>query len=610
MNKLQLYITKSYGGYKVVFNINPSEEVTRHIRELRNEVRKVKYDASEKNIFFFVTNTAGGTFVTIIRTIPSSPADHLAAWIYIPNELIIDAQALESIVNVTMRKITADKITKDDVDSLRDLFSTEYMTDPEAPLMTASKQGNQIGWRAYNGDTGVTLRDLLGKGLFQVPYLDYSGVMFVDADLDITVQGADLTSTPIMGPAVVMPAERSPENFIAHVFGHAADKPIRVTIDTNIPVVWKHPGFEDVIDEQVIDSLEFVPPIPDTSMSTKEISSASFQILPQAGTTPLKECKITVNGYEVSAQPHRFTTAELTSAKVVVNSEGYTTHSGTMNLAATTRAMIRLQERTKIFNFEMPVKSADLGAPVRFKIFSKKPLVGSPLEGYVTTEPEILEGETRMNHLVYVPTATPLSEKLIYSGIGLLVGLIFGWLTACGGGSDDKKSDDKKIDETEQTAETAIEDKDNADGLDNNTIAKLNILFEYTPTKPEIVKPGTQEQPKEEPQEKVETEDMSQVTAKSIAYLDNNKSWTKEELEQLPGLAGLYDDLNNFNLERLNGEWAEKLKGSKAFTNLTKFVKNGMVPSKRDKCLAKGSTFNDANTTKISVQSYTFRIDP
>lgn len=62
---------------------------------------------------------------------------------------------------------------------------------------------------------------------------------------------------------------------------------------------------------------------------------------------------------------------------------------------------------------------------------------------------------------------------------------------------------------------------------------------------------------------------------KSLSYIDNNDIWTKEELDTLPGLAGLYDDLNNFNLDALTTKWADKLSGSKSFNELVKFANEG-----------------------------------
>lgn len=456
MNMLQLYITKSFEGYKVMFNINPSEEVSRHIRELRKVVEKVKYDASEKNIFYYVTNIATGTFVTIIRTIPVNPVDHLAAWIYIPNEIIIDAATLQRVVGVTTRKVSGDRVTTDDVATLRELFGTEYLTDSDAPAITASKAGGLPAWRAYNGETGVSLTDLFGPGLFQVPYLDYSGVLFVDADLGVKVEADDLTGLPIEAPATILPVARTPEQFVAHVFGHPLEVPVRANLNANLTVVWKHQGFEDVVNQEVITKSEFKPAIPDTSASRKAITTASFQIASQTGHVPIDDCTITVNGIEITDEPHTFTTAELVGATVSITSEGYAPYSAKMDLAASTRALIRIQERTKVYCFEMPLKRSDLGAPVRFKLFTKKNVKESPLEGY-TLQDDIVEGESRTNHLVYTGSAMSWTNKAVYVGIGLFAGVILGWISGCGGGATAPARVDDSVITVEQSAEVVEE---------------------------------------------------------------------------------------------------------------------------------------------------------
>ena len=579
MNKLQLYITKSFGNYQGLIKVNPSEEVSRYICELRNIVEKVSYDSTEKNIFYYVTNISTGTFVTIIRTIPTEPVDHLAAWIYIPNELIIEGSTLERIINVTTRKVSGDRVTTDDVANLRELFATEYMTDVDAPLMTASNQNGELAWRRYNGESGMTLTTLLGPGLFQLPYLDYCGVLFVDEELGLTVEGADLTDMPIAGPAVILPVERTPENFVAYVFGRSLIKPVRATLDTNLAIVWKHPGFEDVVSEEVIDKGEFSPTLPDTSESRKAITKGSFQITSHAGAVPMDDCNITVNGHEITDEPRLFTTAELSGAMVAITCEGYAPYSAKMDLASSTRALAKLQERTKIYCFEMPVKSTELGAPVRFKIYTKKVLTESPLEGYVAQD-DIMEGEARTNHLAYSGANAGLITKAIYAGIGLVVGLLLAWLCNCGGkGSASKDaSGQDSVPKTEQTSQNETKDNGNSAGTSQTPAASAQPV-------------------------------STDVTAEAIAYLDNNKAWTKEQLDQYPCLVGLYEDLNTFQLEKISGDWATKLSNSKKFTTLAKFAKNGSDKVKRGK-LKLPDTYNKSTDTKISVTNYQNKIDP
>lgn len=596
MNKLQLYISKSYEGYKILFNINPSEEIRHHVHELRRLVERIKYDSTEKNIFYYVTNVATGTFVTIIRTIPTAPVDHLAAWIYIPNELIIDSDTLERVVKTTTRKVSGERVTTDDVASLRELFSTEYMTDPEAPAMTASKTGAEVAWRRYNGDSGVTLNNLFGIGLFQLPYLEYSGVIFVDGDLGLTVRGKDLTNMPLNGPAVILPTTETPEHFSAHVFGRPLDRPVRATRDAKIDIVWKHPGFEDVIREEVINQAEFLPSIPDTSASRKAITLSSFQIMAQSARIPLEDCTITVNGDRITNEPRLYTYSQITPATVSIQCEGYAPYSAKMDLAASTRALIRLQERTKVYCFEMPVKSADLGAPVRFKLYSKKNVEESPLEGYVAQD-TILEGETRTNHLLYSGTAPSLQTKGMFVGIGLIVGLILGWITACGGG---------------EKADTVIDSVPQENVEVENIISGLTVV--ETPA-PKAQQPQQQTQPAaQQTAQPAKTADApvntNAVTQEALAYLDNNVNWTKAEMDKYPELRGLFEDLNNFRLEKLSTDWASKLKDSKKLTKLAYHAKNGLVPKKLQKSKVEGAQFLQGSETEINFTRYLNRIDP
>ena len=79
MNKLQLYIAKSLRGYKSLVNFNPTEDVRRHIRDMRDALAAIDYDPLEKNIFYMVRYIDEGTLLSILRTIPTEPLDQLAA---------------------------------------------------------------------------------------------------------------------------------------------------------------------------------------------------------------------------------------------------------------------------------------------------------------------------------------------------------------------------------------------------------------------------------------------------------------------------------------------------------------------------------------------------
>ena len=70
MNKLQLYITRSGANLKSIFNLNPNEDVRRHVTDLKDAVSLVDYNPEEKNIFYMLKSTDDGIFFIILRTIP------------------------------------------------------------------------------------------------------------------------------------------------------------------------------------------------------------------------------------------------------------------------------------------------------------------------------------------------------------------------------------------------------------------------------------------------------------------------------------------------------------------------------------------------------------
>lgn len=577
MSKLQLYISKSFKGYKVLFNVNPSEDITAHIRELRDNLAKVTYDATEKNIFYLLSTIESGTFVTILRTIPSEPVDHLAAWIFIPRDTVIELEELKQVVTTTVRKVSGERVSAQDTADLRELFGKDYPIDPEAPALIESNVRAEMAFRRYNGDTGKSLDTFFGDGLYQLYYSDYSGIMLIDDDLGIKVDGPDLTDAPIGKQSVILPPEKTEQGFVAYLYGHALEGPFRGSLEANLPLTWRRSGFEDVEDAQVITSDPFTPAIVETTGSKKGISRSTFRITGQNSNLPLENSHIIVNGIEITDEPCLFTQGELVQASVVINREGYYPYTAHLDLASTTCALVILKERMKIYKFEIPTKSSDLGSPVEFTLLSKKPLSGSPIEGYSLLD-NIQDGETRINRLGYSGGSGSWTQRVVFLLIGLGLGLIASvGLSKCSSGSS-KTDDADTTGTTEQMAEipeTPVEVPDN---------------------KPEqTTKPAPAPVP-------------ATIGKEAISYLDNNDTWNKDKMEAVPGLAGLYDDLNNYRTDRILNVWAPALKDSKRFTSLAGHVRDG-----RNKAKAKalqGTTYNKDNQKNIKVQFYLYKVNP
>lgn len=128
-----------------------------------------------------------------------------------------------------------------------------------------------------------------------------------------------------------------------------------------------------------------------------------------------------------------------------------------------------------------------------------------------------------------------------------------------------------------------------------------------TPPTPPVV-PEAQEETKEPEEKKTEATqpDNSLSVADAVNYMDNNTSWTREELEKNPATRGLFDDLNNYRTERIINHWGSVLKDSKRMQKVVTHTRQGVQKKKSDLT----GTYNKPGDNTISVQSYLNHVDP
>lgn len=575
MNKIQLYITKSTRTFKSMVNINPEEDVRAAVTDVRTYLEKVDYDAAEKNIFYLLKSTASGTFVTVLRTIPTDLGDHLAAWIFFPSTLDISAEDAVEIVKYTTKKVAAQGLNADDLAELRGIFSKEYTPVDDAPAIVPCRSADdEFAVRFYGDNAGTSLAELVSSR-YQLAYTPFSAVILIDDSLGITSAAPDLTHEPIENMVTVFPPDANADGFAPTIFGEPFTRPFYAPEGADIDIVWTKNGFDDITEGFKVEKAGDRPGPVATSTSKKAISAASFEITALATRQSLDgQCSITVNGCEINGTRY-FTLPELASAMVTVACDGFYTYSARIDLASSTRALIQLRERHKVYNFEISAKSSDIAGMISFQINTKNPLTESPIDGYVVAD-EMQEGTTRTNHLVYHPDLghRPLIERAIYAAGGVIVGLLLGWLIFGGKGSSD-------------TVETGV--------VADSTAVTETVENVATPAGPQPAATATQ-QP------------AATSLDDAVRYLDTNRTWTRTEMEQFPDLRGLYNDMNVIDRHKIVETWGPKLKESRTFQSIVEHAKM----SYRKKARIKGNrnTFNAPDDERIAVQSYLNTIDP
>ena len=556
-------------------NINPEEDVRAAVTDVRTYLEKVDYDAAEKNIFYLLKSTASGTFVTVLRTIPTDLGDHLAAWIFFPSTLDISAEDAVEIVKYTTKKVAAQGLNADDLAELRGIFSKEYTPVDDAPAIVPCRSADdEFAVRFYGDNAGTSLAELVSSR-YQLAYTPFSAVILIDDSLGITSAAPDLTHEPIENMVTVFPPDANADGFAPTIFGEPFTRPFYAPEGADIDIVWTKNGFDDITEGFKVEKTGDRPGPVATSTSKKAISAASFEITALATRQSLDgQCSITVNGCEINGTRY-FTLPELASAMVTVACDGFYTYSARIDLASSTRALIQLRERHKVYNFEISAKSSDIAGMISFQINTKNPLTESPIDGYVVAD-EMQEGTTRTNHLVYHPDLghRPLIERAIYAAGGVIVGLLLGWLIFGGKGSSD-------------TVETGV--------VADSTAVTETVDNTATPAGPQ-------------PAAAAAPQPAATSLDDAVRYLDTNRTWTRTEMEQFPDLRGLYNDMNVIDRHKIVETWGPKLKESRTFQSIVEHAKM----SYRKKARIKGNrnTFNAPDDEKIAVQSYLNTIDP
>lgn len=583
MNKLQLYITKSTRSFKNLVNFNPSEDVSRYVTDVRDALQAVDYDPTEKNIFYLLRYEDEGVMVVVLRTIPDRPLDHLAAWIYVPNGLKISASALEEVVRTTTRKVSSPGVSEADVTELRQLFSREYPIDRDEAAIVAMC-GSEYAFAEY-GAGRRRLTEYLGDRMFQPAFVGYKGVVLIEDGLGVRGRGIDVTTERLSDIVAILPPEATNGGFAPYIYDRPFDKPYKVALGSNIAVSWHRQGFAP--EEQIVTVTEggMRPTPPVTDDSKKVITPASFLITSQTTREPLTGCTIKVNGTEITGE-HAFTHNELSQAHVWISAEGYVPYSARTDLTGVTQALVQMQERSKVYRFELPLNTSDFGGPIEFEVRTKKDLTGSPIEGYEVLD-TLQEGASRTNHLGYKGTGGVSAwYKAVYFAIGVVVGIVLmAVLNRCTGSAE------------ENTAQV----------VPDNEPAKVEV-----PAVPEKEPEATPAAPvKQEPTVAAATTNEPTDDRAALAYLDSTKKWNRDQMEKFPLLRGLWDDINSYNLTALRQNWSKKLDSSTNFKSVLAAAKQSVNKKvKLDRNPAHTPTYNKDTDHVIGIVGWTYYVDP
>ena len=550
-----------------------SRSFIKDVFPVRDDLRKngidpfFSLDESERSVIFLRFLGPHGFLICISQARPENsgrPYDGAAAWIHVPASVALSGKETEKLIDDVEEALS----NKKGIDNQRldTIFAKDYEERNVIPaISTIVSKGESSGVRYYGSGTDYELYELLGNGIAQPEYSKFKSVFLLRKSESIYFTGQEIITQLVPTCTIAPPTPMkgfSPylENEIPFSLS------IEVPQKSPVKIVWKKTGYQDI--ERVIEATAT-----DVEKSNKLFaiheSEVKFAVLKDwfnvySNHNPLKNYHIQVDNQDFNNKGivYLLESKIKTGVHVKVVAEGFNTFEKDIQLSKNVEiTMIPIMHH---YRFSIPmydgkesIKSGDLKLEVTRKL--KK----SPLRGYSLEGDYLREGEEYVNFL-----KRDIKEPIKYFAFGfaacfLIMLLCAGW----------------------------------------NAMEDYNFKLGWPPFE-KIQK----KESRIVTQEKVVVKKQPEVNKDSInaiVYLDRESTWCKDSLESYKLTKGLFESLNNLDVNSLKTKWSEKLKGSSQFKNISEHAGVALERKYNLKLTSKNNRYNkNPDDTKISVENY------
>lgn len=574
MAQLELYISKSQRGYTNLLSINPTRHVERHVHGFGSALNIIDYDPSAGDVFYLVMHIEAGLLLTVICPFVGVEGEHYSASLFIPGGVKLPFKTLEDLLDVISTAISSGSDPSGaTVDELRRLLEPDLPVAADYPHIPINR-GHSYAMTRFGGGEAPSLADYAREHFYQEDYKRYAGVLMVSAHSSAVAaeNTRDITPARLQHMVAVQPPKPSATDFHPYIGQWAFTTPLMVAKGSELTLQWRRSGFDAVEQKVTVTSADTVIPPVDTHAAKKVISPSAFYITEQGAQRLVGACTIKVNDKEING-PVAFTYAELENAKVEISVPGYFAFSGHLDLASTTQALIQMRTLDKTYRFDLPAVGTMSGENIRIHIKSKEPIKSCPIEGYVVDGDRIVDGSGRINRLVYVGDSgrrMSLRLRIVVWLACFVAGLVVGYFCF-------HKSVPAPV----------------APAVEAESAAPAAAV---APVDTPVVEPTPAPAPEPDYQA-------------AVAYLDNNSTWERAQMEAIPELAGLFDDLNDYNFDRIRNYWAPLLADSRSFAAVDRAAL-GAASKRNPRTGHHQPTFVPASDNSINWLAYTYWIDP
>lgn len=549
--QLGLKIVKTLNGYQEVAEFNGNTSWTKNVRDTREDCKLIEgLSEDSKSSVIMYTSDNLGEYYTIVSLIDGRVTDFISAWIFRPWNLEINGKDLLKIIQDVRSEILASEINEEKLSSL---FAVQYPQSP-AKMSPICTEGTSYAVRYYNKKgADYSISELFELGLAQKINQKYRAIFLVDCSYNLSADACDdITSVLLEKTVTVFPPSSKTladaNGFKLYIGNEPFTSPITAIIGDKIIVSWKKENYRDInLSYPVSESgIDFKAPSP---ASIRRVVNRSIFDIRDESSRIITDCKISIenvildNALDVSESVIR-------NAQVKISHDGFLPYTGKHDL--TQRVNIKL--KYQVHNYKFSTYSEREEGWINFEINTRKKLTRTPLDGYHSVNGSA-PNESLDNRIEYRPSGVlAIKWACVIASILFVLGIALGaWGWSWYNDNFGYKPQPHKQGNYQFTP-------------NNNT--------GHAPSAPSSLE-------------------------LAINYLEDNDVWKKSEMEDIQELKGLWDELNQFELEKVLSR-KERLSKSKRFVRLTDKIEEYLTLTNNKKTFD-GASYNLGNDDYITI---------
>lgn len=493
-HKLGIVIQAANQGNQEIFQRNKEQSWANSIHELRKPMNGLTFSKDDTEPAIYVEFLGEkGYLLALVFSDRARDADNATVWVHVPAGCnISSAETVEVIEQIKEVAKTGNFKSNPIFDEIADkTYQDKGVLVPAVSTICSAPKASKYGVRRLSN---FTLKELFGNNIAQHEYAKYKGIFLLNQSVgfgnDFEELGAELKKVR------TLQAPKSQEGFEPYIVVAREDVPFTKAVEfsdgADVCIKWKKEDYKAISKPAKVtakeEDFQKIIKIDASKDIYKEVHRDNIKVSGSDGNS-IANFEVWLN--RLPEDRKIFYVPTRRECKITIKADEYEDKDVTLKELTSDKG-IKLEKKQYTYRFALE------GSKEEYILTTQRRLTKSPIKGY-SADDDISEKD--VNHLSY----DSILQKIMYFGIGLgacllAVGLYVGWNVFV-------MDRELKFVDKQEAGQTATQDED------------------FTPT----------------------DTDMQKV----FNYLESNDTWHKDSLDRFDATRGLFDELNEFEVNKI-----------------------------------------------------------